>query len=57
MRKADGLARISGAKVYAIVLFHGQIYTYTSHSDKTWPPSQDEIVRRDRAASMENIFG
>jgi hypothetical protein len=57
MRKADGLARIPGVKVYAVVLYHGQIYTYTSHSNEVWPPSREEIVRGLRAASIEYVFG
>ena len=44
MKRADGLARISGAKVYLLVLFCGQYFTYSSHCSKAWPPSQDEIV-------------
>ena len=49
IRKADELARIPGAKVYTVVLYHGQTHVYTSHSDKAWPPSREEIVRGLRA--------
>ena len=47
IKKADGLAKISGAKVYVVVLFHGQFYTYTSHCNEAWPPSRHEIVSTD----------
>lgn len=45
-KKADELAKIPGAKVYCVVLFHGQFYTYTSQTTKAWPPSHDEIVSK-----------
>lgn len=44
IKKANELAQTSGAEVFWIVRYHGQIYTYASHSGKAWPPSRNEIV-------------
>jgi hypothetical protein len=43
-KKAHELARLSGAHVYCVVLFHGQYHTYTSHRSEMWPPPPNQIV-------------
>ncbi|KAF2158769.1 hypothetical protein M409DRAFT_30727 [Zasmidium cellare ATCC 36951] len=42
-KKADEIAKLSGAQVYVVMLHHGQFYVYTSHNTNAWPPSKDQI--------------
>ena len=44
-KKAHHLAQTCGARVYVVVFFRGQYHTYTSHKNRAWPPSEEEIVR------------
>lgn len=56
MKRANELAQISGARVYYVVLYYGQLYTYTSHDTEAWPPSQDEIVSTLRSLQVLKEF-
>lgn len=44
IKKADELARISGADVALIIRKNGRYWTYRSINQDSWPPAMEQIV-------------
>ena len=45
MHKANELAILTDASVYLVVERKRQFSLYKSTADKTWPPTEEEVVR------------